>query len=32
MRVFSLSKSTSLDDLNLIFIYYMIIPREASGL
>ena len=32
MRVFYLSKSTSLYDLNLILIYYMIIPREASGL
>ena len=33
MRVFYLSKSTSLYDLNLILIlYYMIIPRQASGL
>ena len=32
MRVSYLSKSTSLYDLILILIYYMIIPREGSGL
>ena len=32
MRVFYLSKSTSLYDLILILIYYMIITREGSDL
>ena len=32
MRVFYLSKSTSLYDLILILIYYMIIPREGIDL